>query len=131
MNKEIIFTKKVPLPGGQYSQAIKVGDFIFTSGQTARDRKSGKILYPGDIEAQTDTIMKNIETILGEKGASLSNVVKSSVFIDDHRKFKLFNNVYKKYFPKDPPVRTAVAIGNFEKGMCIEIDVIALASDEK
>jgi len=128
MNKEIIFTKRIPLPSGQYSQAIKVGDFIFTSGQTARDLKNGEILFPGDIEAQTDTIMKNIEIILNEKGISLSDVVKSSVFIDDTRKFKLFNDVYKKYFPKDPPVRTAVAIGNFEKGMCIEIDVIAMIS---
>ena len=125
MKKEVIFSEKVPLPGGQYSQAIKVGDFIFTSGQTARDLKSGKILSPADIEAQTDIIMRNIETLLNESGASLSDVVKSSVFIDDHCKFKLFNNVYKKYFPGDPPVRTAVAIGNFEEGMCIEIDVIA------
>lgn len=130
MKKEVIFIKKTPLPGGQYSQAIKAGDFIFTSGQTARDLKSGEILSPGDIETQTDIIMRNIETILNERGASLSDVVKSSVFIDDNRKFKLFNNVYKKYFPKDPPVRTAVAIGHFEKGLCIEIDVIALAPNE-
>lgn len=130
MKKEVIFTKKVPLPGGQYSQAIKIGDFIFTSGQTARDLKSGEILFPGDIESQIDIIMRNIETILNERGGSLSDVVKSSVFIDDNHKFKLFNNVYKKYFPKDPPVRTAVAIGNFEKGLCIEIDVIALVPNE-
>jgi len=70
--------------------------------------------------------MKNIETLLKEIGISLSDVVKSFVFIDDNHKFKLFNNVYKKYFPKNPPVRTAVAIGSFEKGMCVEIDVIAL-----
>ena len=130
MKKEVIFTKKVPLPGGQYSQAIKIGDFIFTSGQTARDLKSGEILFPGDIESQTNIIMRNIETILNERGGSLSDVVKSSVFIDDNHKFKLFNNVYKKYFPKDPPVRNAVAIGNFEKGLCIEIDVIALVPNE-
>ena len=130
MKKEVIFTKKTLLPGGQYSQAIKVGDFIFTSGQTARDLKSGELLSPGDIEAQTDIIMRNIEILLKERGTSLSNVVKTSVFIDDNQKFKLFNNVYKKYFPEDPPVRTAVAIGNFEKGMCIEIDVIALVQNK-
>ena len=89
MKKEVISTKKVPLPGGQYSQAIKVGDFIFTSGQTARDLKGGKILSPGDIEAQTDIIMRNIETILNKRGTSLFDVVKSSVFIDDNRKFEL------------------------------------------
>jgi len=130
MKKEVIFTKKTPLPGGQYSQAIKAGDFIFVSGQTARDLKTGEILSPGDIEAQTDIVMKNIGTILNAGRTSLSNVIKSSVFIDDCRKFKLFNNVYKKYFPENPPARTAVATGHFEKGLCIEIDVIALAPNE-
>ena len=128
MKKEVIFSKRVPLPGWQYSQALKVGDFIFTSGQTARDSKTGEILYPGNIEAQTDIILKNIEILLKEKGAFLSDVIKSSVFIDDHQKFKLFNNAYKKFFPNNPPVRTTIAIGNFEKGMCIEIDVVAIVS---
>jgi 2-iminobutanoate/2-iminopropanoate deaminase len=131
MKKEIIFTKKTPLPGGQFSQAIKAGDFIFVSGQTPRDLKTREILAPGDIEAQTDIVMKYIETILNAGGTSLSNVVKSSVFIDDYRKFRLFNNVYKKYFPKEPPARTTVSTENFEKGLCIEVDVIALAPREQ
>ena len=114
-----------------YSQAIKVGDFIFTSGQTARNQKTGEILSPGDIEAQTDIVMKNIETMLNAAGTSLSNVIKSSVFIDDYRKFKLFNNAYKKYFPENPPARTTVATGCFEKDLCIEIDVIALAPEKQ
>jgi len=63
MKKEIIFTKKTPLPGGQFSQAIKAGDFIFVSGQTPRDLKTREILAPGDIEAQTDIVMKYIETM--------------------------------------------------------------------
>lgn len=126
MKKEIIFTKKTPLPRGQFSQAIKAGNFIFVSGQTARDMKTGEILAPGDIEAQADIVMRNIETILNTGGTSLSNVVKSSVFIDDYRKFRIFNNVYKKYFLEEPPARTTVATGHFEKGLCVEIDVIAL-----
>jgi 2-iminobutanoate/2-iminopropanoate deaminase len=130
MKKEVIFTKKTPLPGGQYSQAIKAGDFIFVSGQTARNLKTGEILSPGDIEAQTDIVMKNIGTILNAGRNSLSNVIKSSVFIDDCRKFKLFNDVYKKYFPENPPARTTVATGYFEKGLCIEIDVIALVPNK-
>ena len=125
MKKEVLFSEKIPAPGGHYSQAIKLGNLIFTSGQTARNAHSGEILFPGDIEAQTDVIMKNIELLLKESGSSLSNVVKTTVFIDDQNKFKLFNNAYKKYFPEDPPVRTTVATGNFAKGMCIEIDVIA------
>lgn len=125
MKKEVLFSEKTPAPGGHYSQAIKLGNLIFTSGQTARNTPSGEILFPGDIEAQTDVIMKNIELLLKESGSSLSNVVKTTVFIDDQNKFKLFNNAYKKFFPQDPPVRTTVATGNFAKGMCIEIDVIA------
>ncbi|GAI78987.1 unnamed protein product [marine sediment metagenome] len=74
--------------------------------------------------------MKYIETILNAGGTSLSNVVKSSVFIDDYRKFRLFNNVYKKYFPKEPPARTTVSTENFEKGLCIEVDVIALVQNK-
>lgn len=125
MKKEVIFSKKAPQPGGHYSQAIKLGSVIFTSGQTAKDLITGEVLFSGDIEAQTDVIMKNIEILLKEAGSSLANVVKTSVFIDDQNKFQKFNNTYKKYFPQDPPVRTTIATGNFAEGVCIEIDVIA------
>jgi len=129
MKKEVIFTRNAPLPSGQYSQAVKAGGFIFLSGQTARDLKTGEILAPGNIKAQTDIIMKNIETILHAGGSSISNVIKSSVFINDPSKFTFFNNSYKKYFLKNPPVRTTIATGYFEKGLCIEIDVIALVEE--
>lgn len=125
MNKEVVFTKQAPQLRGHYSQAIKFGDFVFTSGQTAKDPNTGEILFPGNIEAQTDIIMRNIEILLKEAGSSLSNVIKASVFIRDQAKFKKFNDTYKKYFPKDPPVRTTIATGNFAEGVCIEIDVIA------
>lgn len=125
MKKEIIFSKKTPQPGGHYSQAIRLGDLVFTSGQTAKDPDTREVLFPEDIEGQTDVIMKNIETLLKESGSSLANVVKASVFINDQSKFPLFNNAYKKYFPSDPPVRTTVATGQFDKGVCVEIDVIA------
>ena len=130
MNKEVIFSKKIPAPGGHYSQAIKLGNLLFTSGQTAKDADTREVLFPGDIESQTDVIMKNLEILLKESGSSLLNVVKASVFIDDQSKFQPFNNTYKKYFPGDPPVRTTVATGQFDKGVCIEIDVIAFVESE-
>lgn len=125
MKKEVVISKKIPIPGGHYSQAIRLGNLIFTSGQTAKDPNTKEILFPGDIEAQTDVVMKNIKNLLEESGSSLSNVIKASIFINDQKKFQLFNDTYKKYFPKDPPVRTTIATGNFDQGVCIEIDVIA------
>ncbi|MFZ2331180.1 MAG: RidA family protein, partial [Atribacterota bacterium] len=86
---------------------------------------TGEVLYPGNIEAQTDVIMRNIEILLIEAGSSLANVIKVSVFISDQAKFQKFNDAYKKYFPQDPPVRTTIATGNFAEGVCIEIDVVA------
>ena len=130
MNKEVVFTKQAPQLRGHYSQAIKFGDFVFTSGQTAKDPNTGEILFPGNIEAQTDIIMKNIAILLEEAGSSLINVVKTSIFIDDLNKFQKFNDTYKKYFPKDPPVRTTVATGNFAEGVCVEIDVIAFRDND-
>ena len=126
MKKEIIFTKKAPMPKGPYSQAVKAGNLLYVSGQAAVDPKTGKFLAPGDIETQTDLVMKNIEEILKAGGSSLENVIKSSVFIDDISKFNDFNNVYKKYFIKEPPARSTVEIGHFFEGMCVEIDVIAI-----
>jgi 2-iminobutanoate/2-iminopropanoate deaminase len=130
MRKEVLSSKNIPAPGGHYSQAIKLGDLLFTSGQTAKDVDTREVLFPGDIEAQTDVIMKNIETLLKECGSSLANIVKTSVFINDQSKFLLFNNAYKKYFPENPPVRTTVATGQFDKGICIEIDVIAFVDKD-
>ncbi|MCK4786306.1 MAG: Rid family detoxifying hydrolase [Desulfobacteraceae bacterium] len=126
MKKEVIFTKDAPMPKGPYSQAIKAGNLLFVSGQAAIDPKTGKFLAPDDIETQTDIVMKSIDLILKKAGTSLDSVVKSGIFIDDIGKFEKFNNVYKKYFTQDPPARTTVEVGHFFKGMCIEIDVIAL-----
>jgi len=125
MQKEVIFTEKAPMPGA-YSQAVKAGNFLFLSGQGGIDPKTGKISAPGDIEAQTDLAMKNIKAILEAGGTSLANVVRITVFIDEIGKSEGFNNVYKKYFVEDPPARATVEVGHFPKGMCVEIQVIAL-----
>lgn len=126
MKKEVILTENAPLPKGPFSQAIRAGNFLFLSGQGAWDPKTGKLLAHGDIAAQTEIIIKNMLAILKAGGCSLDNVVKVIVFINDLSNFNSFNNVYKKYFVENPPARTTVEIGNFEEGMCIEIDVIAL-----
>ena len=126
MKKEVILTENAPLPKGPFSQAIRAGNFLFLSGQGAWDPKTGKLLAHGDIATQTEIIIKNMLAILKAGGCSLNNVVKVIVFINDLSNFNSFNNVYKKYFVENPPARTTVEIGNFEEGMCIEMDVIAL-----
>jgi len=127
MKKEVILTKNAALPKGPYSQAIRAGNFLFLSGQAAWDPESGKLLAHGDIATQTEIIIKNISAILIAGGSSLNKVAKVVVFIDDLNNFNSFNNVYEKYFVENPPARTTVEIGNFEEGMCIEMDIIALA----
>ena len=129
MKKEVIITKNAPEPKGAYSQAIKVGNLVFVSGQAAVDIKTGEFLEPGDIVKQTDITMKNIKAILEAAGSSIENVVKTTVFIDDIGKFKDFNSVYEKYFQVNPPARSTVEVANFFEGMCIEIDAIAVVEE--
>jgi len=129
MKKEVIITKNAPEPKGAYSQAIKVGNLVFVSGQAAVDIETGKFLAPGDIVKQTDITMKNVKAILEAAGSSLENVVKTTVFIDDIGKFKDFNSVYEKYFKVNPPARSTVEVANFFEGMCIEIDAIAIIEE--
>jgi len=126
MRKEVVVTKEAPAPQGPYSQAIKFGRFLFVSGQAAVDPTTGKLIAPGDIEAQTDQVMKNIEAILRAGGTSLANVVKVTAFIDDISKFNSFNKIYKKYFGENPPARSTVEVAHFFEGMCVEIDAIAI-----
>jgi 2-iminobutanoate/2-iminopropanoate deaminase len=129
MEKKVILTNKAPMPKGAYSQAIKVGNFLFVSGQAAVDPKTGEFLAPNDIEKQTEITLKNIKAILEEGGSSLENIIKTTVFIDDINKFQNFNNVYKRFFKVNPPARSTVEVSNFFEGMCIEIDAIALVED--
>lgn len=127
MKKEIVLSKGAPQPKGPYSQAIKAGNLVFVSGQGAWDPKTGNLMAHGDIAAQTEIILENIKSILEAAGCTLDDVVKSNVFIKDLNEFSKYNDVYKKYFQKNFPARTTVKITDFEEGMQIEMDVIALA----
>lgn len=126
MKKEVIITKEAPAPQGPYSQAVKVGQFLFLSGQAALDPATGELIAPGDIETQTKQVMKNIKALLKAGGTSLANVIKVTAYIDDIGKFNEFNKIYRKYFPKNPPARSTIEVGHFFKGMCVEIDAIAI-----
>jgi len=123
MSKQIIRTKDAPSPVGPYSQAIRVGDFVFVSGQGPIDPKTGKIVSE-DFEQQTIRTLENVKAILNSHGLELKDVVKTTVYLRDIENFGKMNALYSKYFGSDPPARTtiqAIPPGNIK----IEIDAIA------
>jgi 2-iminobutanoate/2-iminopropanoate deaminase len=122
MTKQQIRTDKAPLPGGPYSQGIRVGDFIYVAGQGPSDPVTRKNV--GDtIEEQTAQTLENVKAILEAGGASMADVVKSTVHLTDLGLFSRFNKVYETYFPDPKPVRTTV--GSQLNGIMVEIDVVA------
>ena len=125
MNIQKIHTEKAPAAIGPYSQAVKVGDFIFTSGQIALVPKSGNVEAEG-IVAQTEQVMKNLSAVLGAAGSSMEKAVKTTCFLADMNDFAAFNEVYGKYFTSKP-ARSCVAVKTLPKNVLVEVEVIALA----
>ncbi len=129
MIKIVIQTEKAPKAIGPYSQAIRCGDYLFVSGQLPVEPASGNI--SGDIKTQTHQVIKNMSAILLEAGASLQNVVKTTVFLKDLNDFAAMNEVYLQYFNRDPPARSCVQVAAIPKGALIEIECIAMLSTGK
>ena len=127
MIKRIIQTEQAPAAIGPYSQAIRIGDFLYTSGQIALDPESG-IFLSGEIEEETEQTLKNISAILQADGLNLENVVKTTVYLSDLNHFSRMNQVYEKYFLKTKPARACVQVAALPKGAKIEIDAIASCS---
>ncbi|MBO6005985.1 MAG: RidA family protein [Paludibacteraceae bacterium] len=121
-----ISTKKAPAAIGPYSQAIRVGNLIYTSGQIPIDPAKGELI-DGDIKAQTRQSLNNIKAILEEAGTSLNSVIKTTVFLTDMSDFADMNSVYAEFFTEPYPARSAVAVKTLPKGAQIEIEVIAEA----
>ncbi|MBI5192577.1 MAG: RidA family protein [Nitrospirae bacterium] len=122
--KSIIYSKNAPAAIGPYSQGIKAGGFIFVSGQIPIDPETGNIIQ-GDIEEQTEQVLKNLKEILAESGLTLSDVVKTTLYLKDLSNFERVNNVYKRYFIETPPARSTVEVARLPKDVQIEIDAIA------
>ena len=123
LTRKVVYTDKAPKPIGPYSQAIRVGPLLFGSGQIPIDPESGEIVK-GDIEVQTERVMKNIAAILEAEGYTMDDVVKVTVFLRNLGDFPRFNEVYGKYF-KTPPARTTVQVADLPKGVLLEVDFIA------
>ena len=127
MIKRIIQTEQAPAAIGPYSQAIRIGDFLYTSGQIALDPESGNFLS-GEIEEETEQTLKNISAILQASGVNFENVIKTTVYLSDLNDFTRMNQVYEKYFSKNKPARACVQVAALPKGAKIEIDAIASCS---
>jgi 2-iminobutanoate/2-iminopropanoate deaminase len=123
--RDVVSTKDAPQAIGPYSQAIKTGGFVFVSGQIAIDPPTGNILA-GDVSAQTERVMKNLDAILRAAGSSLAQVVKSTVYLKNMSEFAAMNEVYGRYFKAAPPARATVEVSRLPKDVLVEIDVIAL-----
>ena len=119
-----ISTKKAPAAIGPYSQAIRVGNLVYTSGQIPIDPATGAFVE-GGIKEQTRQSLTNVKAILEEAGTSLTNVVKTTVFMADMADFADMNSVYAEFFTEPYPARSAVAVKTLPKGALVEIEVIA------
>lgn len=121
--KEAIATTAAPAAIGPYSQAIKVGNMLFCSGQIPVNPANGEI--PGGIKAQTEQALANVLALLNAAGAGVENVVKTTVFLSDMDNFGPMNEVYGQFFTLPYPARSAVAVRDLPKGVLVEIEVIA------
>ena len=121
---EYIATSKAPGAIGPYSQAVAVGDMIFTSGQIAINPETGNI-EAADIKAQTEQVCKNLKAVLEAAGSSLEKVVKTTCFLSDMDNFAAFNEVYGKYFTTKP-ARSCVAVKTLPKNVLVEVDTVAV-----
>ena len=119
-----ISTNSAPAAIGPYSQAMEVGNLVFTSGQIAIDPAVGDIVA-SDVRGQTEQVMKNLTAVLAAAGTSMQNAVKTTCFLADIADFGVFNEVYGQYFT-EKPARSCVAAKALPKGALVEVEVIAL-----
>jgi len=121
-----IKTKAAPDPVGPYNQAIKAGNFIYCSGQIAINPDTNQIDCLGDIKGETTQVLKNLKAVLTAGGASLEDVIKTTIFLPDLNNFQLVNNIYSEFFQNEPsPARACVEVSSLPKGVLIEIDCVA------
>ena len=125
MDKETITTKDAPAAVGPYSQAVRIGNLLYTAGQIALVPGAGK-LAPGAVAEQTRQVMNNLEAVLTAAGTNFDNVIKSTVFLQDMGDFTAMNEVYGQAFSQDPPARSTVAVAALPLGALVEIELIAL-----
>ena len=123
--REIISTSNAPAAVGPYSQAVRIGDLVYSAGQIPLNPETGK-LVEGGIEAQTRQVMQNLIAVLEAAGTSLTNVVKTTIYVTDLGDFATLNQVYGSYFDSNPPARSTVQVAALPLGANVEIEVVAV-----
>ena len=124
MEKKIIATNKAPAAIGPYSQAIKIDNFLYTSGQISLDAETMEMVT-GSIEIETEKVLQNLKAILMEDGLNLNHVIKTTVYLSDLGDFSKMNQVYEIFFSDNKPARACVQVAALPKGAKVEIDAIA------
>jgi len=125
MPKEIVFSKNAPAPIGPYSQAVKVGNVLYVSGQIALDADTGELINE-NITEETHAVMKNLDAILAAAQFSFIDVVKCTIFIRNMEDFTTINEAYGQYFKSSPPARETVEVSKLPKNVNVEISCIAV-----
>ncbi|MCO5197939.1 MAG: RidA family protein [Anaerolineae bacterium] len=128
MQKQIIATTNAPAAVGPYSQAVRVGNLLYTAGQIAIDPTIGKMI-DGDVATQAERVLKNLSAILDAAGSGLDHVIKTTVFLTTMDDYATVNAVYGRYFTINPPARSAVAVTALPLGALVEIEAVALMPD--
>jgi 2-iminobutanoate/2-iminopropanoate deaminase len=131
MSRNIIQTNNAPAPVGPYNQAIAAsGQMLFVSGQIALDPATGTLVGEGDVVAQTEQVMANLQAVLKAGGSNFAQVVKTQVFLKDMNDFATVNGIYAKYFDEaTAPARACVEVARLPKDVLVEIDCIAMVVD--
>ncbi|MBA3272864.1 MAG: RidA family protein [Chthoniobacterales bacterium] len=124
--KKIVSTTEAPAAVGPYSQAVRVGQLVFTAGQIPLDPASGQIVSE-DIAEQTTQVMKNLTAVLKAENLTFDHIVKTTVFMTDLGQFQTMNEIYASYFSNQPPARSTVQVSALPKGARVEIEVIAVS----
>ncbi|WP_180375480.1 RidA family protein [Clostridium thermarum] len=122
--KEVISTNGAPAAIGPYSQGIKVGNLVYTSGQIPFDPQTGELI--SDIKKATERSLENVKAILEAAGTSMDKVIKTAVFLKDMNDFAAMNEVYGSYFKENPPARSCVQVAKLPKDAVVEIEAIAV-----
>ena len=125
-----VSTTEAPKALGPYSQAIRVGDFVFCAGQTGRDPATGQLIQ-GDVAAQTERVLKNISAVLTAAGTDLDHAVKTTVYLKNIGDFNAMNEVYGRFFKGTPPARSTVGVADLPANALVEIEVIAVLPENK
>ncbi len=124
MKRQVVATDAAPKAVGPYSQAVWAGDLLFCAGQIPLEPTTGNIV-PGGIAEQATRVLENIRGLLQSQGLDFGNVVKSTVFLSDMNNFAAMNEVYARFFTKEPPARSTVQVARLPKDALVEIEVVA------